>query len=141
MKLALDSSVLVGALSEDEQMHVSCQKLSTGKSLVAWTHVIAETFSSLTGGRESWRASPAAASRLIDKMILPRLRFTELSSDEIGLALRQAHSVGARGGAVYDYLHLVAARKAGAAAFYTLNLRHFIAVARRGDPEILLTEV
>ena len=41
-----------------------------------------------------------------------------------------------RGGAVYDYLHLVAARKAGVERIVTLDLRHFRALARAGDPRI-----
>lgn len=141
MKRALDSSVLVGALSEQEPLHEGCQRLLAGKSLVAWTHVIAETFSAMTGGRQSWRASPSATSQLIDKMIMPRLSFTDLNADEISHALHQAQAVGVRGGAVYDYLHLVAARKAGAKQFYTLNQRHFAAVAQPGDPQILLPEL
>jgi len=38
--------------------------------------------------------------------------------------------------AIYDYLHLVAARKAKAARFYTLNVTNFTAIHRPGDPEI-----
>jgi len=44
---------------------------------------------------------------------------------------------GVRGGAIYDYLHLVAARKSGAKKFYTLNLSDFLSFHRPGDPEIL----
>jgi hypothetical protein len=42
-----------------------------------------------------------------------------------------------RGGGIYDYLHLVAARKAKAARIYTLNLSNFRAIYRPGDPEIV----
>lgn len=140
MMLALDTSVLVGALLNDEPHHPACCNLLTRKSLTVWTHALAETFSSLTGGRKSWRAPPSLASQLIDEVVRPRLRFTELSADEVNAALLQAHTAGVRGGAVYDYLHLVAAKKAGAKRFYTLNVRHFAAVARHGDPEILLPE-
>ena len=51
-------------------------------------------------------------------------------------ALREANAVGVRGGAFYDYLHLAAARKTGATLLYTLNVRHFEALARAGDPRI-----
>ena len=46
----------------------------------------------------------------------------------------EAHHRGVRGGANYDWLHLAAARKAGAEVFFTLNLRDFQALARPGDP-------
>jgi hypothetical protein len=42
-----------------------------------------------------------------------------------------------RSGAIYDYLHLVAARKAGAARLYTLNVSDFRSFHRPGDPEIV----
>jgi len=60
----------------------------------------------------------------------------ELPAAELLLAIREAEGVGARGGALYDFLHLVAARKAGASQLYTLNHRHFAALARSGDPRI-----
>jgi predicted nucleic acid-binding protein len=41
-----------------------------------------------------------------------------------------------RGGAVYDYLHLVAARKSGAEAVVTLDRKHFAALVREGDPHV-----
>ncbi|WP_420468703.1 type II toxin-antitoxin system VapC family toxin [Panacagrimonas sp.] len=140
MKVALDSSVLTGALLEREPHNQSCRKLLTRRSLTAWTHAISETFSSLTGGRQEWRVPPSVASQLIDGLLMPRLNFIELNAQEMSAALREAQAAGVRGGAVHDYLHLVAARKAGVGAFYTLNLRHFVAVARRGDPEILPPE-
>jgi predicted thioesterase len=37
--------------------------------------------------------------------------------------------VDVRGGAVYDYLHLLAAGKASASVLYTLNVRHFAPLA------------
>jgi hypothetical protein len=44
---------------------------------------------------------------------------------------------GVSGRAIYVYLHLIAARKAGAKRFYTLNLNDFLSFHRPGDPEIL----
>jgi predicted nucleic acid-binding protein len=43
-----------------------------------------------------------------------------------------------RGAAIYDWLHLAAARKAGADVFVTLDLRDFQSLARPGDPRIEL---
>ena len=140
MKVAVDSSILVAALLPHEDGHQACVALLEQSSHVtAWPHVMSETFSSLTGGRHGWRAKPNQASQLIDDL-LPQLSFTELTATDKSAALREAHLVGVRGGAIYDYLHLVAAKKAGAEAFYTLNSRHFAAVARAGDPHILSPE-
>jgi predicted nucleic acid-binding protein len=41
-----------------------------------------------------------------------------------------------RGGAIYDWLHLAAARKAGAEVFITLDQRDFQSLMRPGDPRI-----
>jgi hypothetical protein len=51
--------------------------------------------------------------------------------------MRETEARGVRGGAVFDYLHLAAARKAKAARFYTLNVSHFRSFHRPGDPEIV----
>ena len=54
--------------------------------------------------------------------------------------MKAAQHRGVRGGAIYDWLHLAAARKAGAEVFYTLNLRDFQALARPGDPLIRIPD-
>ena len=60
----------------------------------------------------------------------------ELSSAELMAALRQARLRGAQGGAVYDFMHLIAARKAGADILYTINFSDFRYLSREGDPEV-----
>ena len=40
------------------------------------------------------------------------------------------------GGTIVDFLYLNAARKSNAATLYTINTRHFSALARSGDPSI-----
>lgn len=111
------------------------------KRLFAWSHVLGETYSSLTGGRLGGCLPAAEAGRILAGAIAPRLEFVELAGAEIAVALADAHRAGARGGGVYDYLHLVAARKARVDALYTLNIKHFRALARAGDPQILLPEL
>lgn len=138
MTLYLDSSVLVAALIEDEAAHEPCLQLLRGKSLVAWTHALAETFATLTGGRLGIRVSPATAAQLIEVSLLPRLRLVELRGRDLVEAIRGSEAAGARGGAVYDLLHLFAARKSFAQTLFTLNTRHFDAVAGKGDPRIEL---
>lgn len=135
MTVFLDSSVLVAALVEDEPHHEACLPL-LGRKAVVWSHALAETFATLTGGRLGQRVAPDVAAELIESSLVPRLRLVELAAADIVKALRQTNAIGIRGGAFYDYLHLVAARKSGASALYTLNARHFMALARAGDPRI-----
>lgn len=134
---ALDSTVLVASLDPDEIHHVACTRLLTasGPHLV-YTHAVAEVYAALTGGRLGRRVPPADAARLVQESVLPHVRLTTLSPQELMAALMDCDKRGARGGAVYDWLHLAAARKAKADVFYTLNLRDFQALSRPGDPAL-----
>lgn len=95
---------------------------------------MAETFAILTGG--SRRLSPTAATQLIEKSVLPFVRTQALSAKDIMSAFGQCQKRGVRGGAVYDLLHLVAARKAGAETLVTIDGRDFQALSRADDPRI-----
>ncbi len=137
MKFFLDSSVLVAAITDIEPYHESCASILLGKTvLCSRPHALAETFSTLTGGRLSLRLSPTSAARLIEVNLLPRLSFFDFSATEVMRVLRDSEARGVRGGAIHDFLHLVAARKAKATHLYTLNIRHFKAFLRPGDPEV-----
>jgi predicted nucleic acid-binding protein len=134
--LYLDSSVLVAALVEDEPAHEQCLQLLRKKDLATWTHALAEVFATLTGGRLGLRVPPGVAAELIDASLSPRLRLIELTgADHLG-AIRESESVGVRAGAIFDFLHLIAARRSSATALFTLNIRHFVPLARKGDPKI-----
>lgn len=135
MKALLDSSVLVAALLEDQPGHDACLRLLAGKPSV-WSHALSETYATLTGGRLGLRLGADVAAELIGDHLAPRLSTIELTTNDLLKTLKQAHSAGVRGGAIYDYLHLMAARKAKADVLYTLNARHFAALARSDDPDI-----
>lgn len=64
------------------------------------------------------------------------LQVVEFGIDEQLAALALARKHGVRGGAVYDFMHRVAARKAGATILYTLNMDDFQGLARTGAPMI-----
>jgi predicted nucleic acid-binding protein len=136
MSVLLDSSVLVAALMRDEDWHAECLDLLLQGDCVIYAHALMETFTTLTGGRLGSRVNADFAAQLLNQTIRPRVQFIELNADELLEALQQARQHGVRGGAVYDYAHLVAARKSGAAVIYTLNLTDFQALRRTGDPEI-----
>ena len=138
MTTYLDSSVLVASILEDEPHHESCLRLLRGKNLVAWSHALTEVFATLTGGRLGIRISPRVATDLVESSLLPRLRLVDLQSGELMEALRATQVLGVRGGAIYDFLHLTVARRSAASVVYTLNSKHFTAITRQGDPEIIL---
>lgn len=136
MTAYLDSTVLVAAVVEDEPCHDACLVLLRRKNIATWTHAMAEVFSTLTGGRLRTRVSPAIASQII-ATLAPRLRLIDLPASEVMLAIQQADAAGVRGGALYDYLHVAAARKTGATELHSIDARHFEAVTRGQGPRVL----
>ena len=136
MSVLLDSSVLVAALAPDEDRHEACLALLMQGGNVVYAHAFLETFSTLTGGRLGVKVDADLAAQLLSETVLPRVQVIELGIAELLAALRLARKQGVRGGGVYDYMHLVAARKAKAEILYTINLSDFQHLHREGDPEI-----
>ena len=136
MKLALDTSVIIAALDGGDPDHVACRKLLLSAQFSIHAHALSETFATLTGGRLAFRLSAATASAILRQQVAPRLSITMLAEADLLKAYEESTRRGIRGGAIYDYLHLVAARKAGASRLYTLNTTDFLAIHRSGDPVI-----
>lgn len=136
MSVALDTSVVLASLDPDEPHHVACDRLLAAGGHRLYVHALAETFSVLTGGRHGRRLAPATAVQLLEASVLPFVQVVALTARDVMSALAECESRGARGGAIYDLLHLAAARKAGAETLVTLDVRDFQALARRGDPRI-----
>ena len=130
----LDASVLLASLDPEEASHRACDRLLSQGGHQIHSNSLAETFSILTGGRKGQRFSAQTVAVLIEESLLPFVSVQTLTGKELMQALKAAHQRGVRGGAVYDWLHLAAARKSGAERFYTLNQRDFQALARPGDP-------
>lgn len=103
---------------------------------MVYVHALAETFSILTGGRQGRRLSAATAAQLIEHSVLPFVTVQALSGKDVVAALAECEARGVRGGAIYDWLHLAAAKKAGAEALVTLDSRDFQALSRLDDPRI-----
>ncbi len=139
MIVFLDSSIIVAAVAEIEPHHEACAALLLGTdSLRIRSHALAESFSTLTGGRLGLRLTATEAVQLLTVNILPRVKVVDLSAAAVLRSLTTSESRGIRGGAVHDFLHLASARKARARKLYTLNTRHFLAFHRPGDPEIAI---
>lgn len=133
----LDSSILVAALADTEPHHEECLELLRRGDGHVLAHALAETFTTLTGGRQQHRVRPSIAAEAIEITIVRHVHLVSLSASEVLTAIKTAESRGVRGGAIYDYLHLVAARKARATKLYTLNVSDFQHFHRAGDPEIV----
>lgn len=132
----LDSSALLASLDPDEPEHTACDRLEAAGGHHNYSHALAEAFSILSGGRLGRRVNPAVAASLINDSLLPYVTVQTLSGKDLMSALKDCERRGVWGGAIYDWLHLAAARKAGAEVFFPLNLRDFQALARPSDPLI-----
>lgn len=136
MSALLDSSVLIAALAPDENRHAESLALLMEGGNVVYAHAFLESFSTLTGGRLGMKVDADFAAQLLRETVLPRVRVIDLGIEEMLSALHLARKHGVRGGAVYDFMHLVTARKAGVTTLYTLNLSDFQGLRREGDPEV-----
>jgi len=132
----LDTSVVMASLDPDELHHAACDKLLVAGGHLLYSHGLAELFSVLTGGRQGRRLRPTAAAALLADSVLPFVRVVTLTPAQTMAALQACDERGVRGGAVYDLLHLMAARKAGAQRLITLNRRDFEALCKPGDPVV-----
>lgn len=133
-----DTTVLVAAMVEDEARHEVCaQALEEAKDGHASVHSLAECYATLTGGRLGIQLSPADAAILVRHNVHDRLSLVSLTPSEYLKLINAAGPAGARGGAIYDLLLLACARKARAEKIYTLNQRHFVALAPDLTPRIV----
>jgi predicted nucleic acid-binding protein len=125
-----DTTTLVAAMVEDEAHHEFCAAaLEEADAGYASTQSLAECYATLTGGRLGVQVSPADAASLVRQNIHDRLSLVSLTASEYMKLVEAAGPAGARGGAIYDLLLLACARKAKAQKIYTLNRRHFVALA------------
>jgi len=119
VKTYWDSSALVAATLDGRTR----QLLASGGGITC-SHALSEVFSTLTGSRLGFRVDADEVVALLREM-LETLKLMDLRPDEIMEALAEARSRGVRGGQVHDYLHAVAARKAGCGVVLTLNKADF----------------
>lgn len=134
-----DSSVIIGVILADCPEHTDCAKAwAAATDKVIYSHGLLETFCQLTGGRLGEPVPPDAAAESIARNIeRNQIRVITFETAEMLEHLAKARRHGVRGGAVYDYMHLCVARKAGVERIFTLNKRHFIAITPDLAPKIL----
>jgi hypothetical protein len=117
-----DASALVDALHDS---NVETKALEPGQ--VTRLHALAETFSTLTGGRLGFQYLPDDAAALISE-ITKEFTFVELTEAEVKSALATAQQRGVRGGRVHDLLHAVAAQKSRVAELIKDNILQILQV-------------
>jgi predicted nucleic acid-binding protein len=130
MKVYFDSSALIAAMVAEEIHHErAAEALSESNDGFTSNHALSEVFATLTGGRLSLQLSPSEAAQVIDHNVLDRLTIIDLNTADYRRAISDSQAVGARGGGIFDMLHLQAARRGKAQRIFTINVRHFQAFA------------
>ena len=119
-----DTSALIVAL-HDETIR---DRLAKGEH-VTRSHSLSALFSVLTGGRFRVKYSPNNAAALAAD-IARQLTFVDLSAEEILRGLHGASRTQVSGGRVHDWMHALAAEKAVASTFLTLNGDDFSGLER-----------
>lgn len=140
MKACFDTSVLVAALLQQHPHHAIAfprlRAVHQGTSLGhITTHGLAELYATLTALPLKPRLQPADVQRLIQQSILSHFTLIPLREQDYQDAITLTVAKNLSSGAIYDALHLIGARSAQCTLLYTLNLRHFRALAP-GDPLI-----
>ncbi len=91
MTVFFDSTVLIGAMIEDEERHQACaQAMESAEKGCAALHSVAECYATLTGGKLGIQLSPSDASELIRHNIYNRLTLVGLTAIEYMRLIDQA---------------------------------------------------
>lgn len=136
MKIFLDTSVLVASIVElhddYERASTVLERVQSGKDEgVISAHSLAETYATLTRFPPPFRHSPEQAMLSIEENFLKHFKTASLSGSDYAALLREAAAARIQGGTIYDAVLMKCAAKESVARIYTLNLKHFQAVAPR----------
>ncbi len=125
-----DSSVLIAGLLPAHPEYARCRPLIDRARLEAGAHrctlhALAETFHVLAAIPIKPRITKEAARALVTQTLAANLDPLALVATDYSAAFDLVCASGSGAGAIYDALHLVAARRAKAERLVTLNVRHF----------------
>jgi predicted nucleic acid-binding protein len=134
VRVFLDTNVLIASVLDLHDAHVRCLPLlgrvQDGKDEgFISAHSLAEMYAVLTKIPPPLRHSPEQALLSIEENILNHFNVLHLRGTEYGALIRDAAAAGIQGGTIYDTVLLRSATKANPDRIYTLNLKHFQAVA------------
>lgn len=142
MKVFFDTSVLVSAVVDQLPRHAAAhaaviQFTTEDHIACCTTHVLAETYATLTALPLPRRITADAALRLIEANFVSRLTILPLSPADYTHALQHVARLGLTSGIIYDALHLRAAETSGCERLYTYNTAHFNRLQPQG---LLITQ-
>jgi len=129
-----DTSVVVARTLSSHPHYANAVELFRHLRAQRWTPLIAshgpaEIYSVLTRLPMPHRVSAAEASHLIQENILRQFQIQAPGKGDYAEVVRSCSVQGRVGGAVYDAIHIHAARKAKCNRIYTLNLSDFRRIA------------
>jgi predicted nucleic acid-binding protein len=128
-----DTSVLVPAMVDQLSNHptsFACFRHYTSGQHEGFcsTHALAECYSILTTLPIPTPVTTSDARALVEETMLKRLGILDLDQATYRAAIVELADMGRPGGAIYDALHVHAARSQGCERIYTYNLEHFRAL-------------
>ena len=134
MKVLLDTSVLISAVVKQHVAHerafAALERIHNQEDEgIMSVHSLAEMYAVLTKLPPPYRHSPEQALLSIEENALKHFKTVGLVGSEYAALLREAAGSRIQGGTIYDALVLKSATKARVERIYTLNLKHFQAVA------------
>jgi predicted nucleic acid-binding protein len=138
MKVFLDTNVLVAAVIKQhvdhERSFAVLDRVHGGKDDgTVSAHSLAEMYAVMTKLPVPYRHTPEQALLSIEENVLKFFKTVSFSGNDYAALLREAAGTGIQGGTIYDAILLKSAVKAGVDKIYTLNIKHFQAIA---PPEI-----
>jgi predicted nucleic acid-binding protein len=122
----LDTNVVVADAVEEHDGHHRAASLIQEAHRRRWTlfistHGLAEVYAVLTGAPFSRRIAPAEAWLIVQENILQLFEIQSLSRADYTDVARNCAALGFAEGAIFDALHIHAARKAHCARIYTFD--------------------
>jgi predicted nucleic acid-binding protein len=136
MRVFLDTSVLVASVVEQHEDHARAfallERVQNGKDEgVISAHSLAETYAILTKLPPPFRHSPEQALLSIEENILKHFKTSSLKGSDYAALIREAAMARIQGGTIYDAVLMKSAAKENVGRIFTLNVKHFQAVAPR----------
>jgi predicted nucleic acid-binding protein len=134
MRVFLDTSVLIAAVIARHNSHAKAfpilERVQNGRDEgCVGAHSLAEMYATLTKLPVPYRHSPEQALLSIEENILKHFKISSLTGNDYAALIRAAATGAVQGGTIYDAVLLKSAEKANADRIFTLNLKHFLALA------------
>lgn len=134
MRVFLDTNVLVAAVIKQhidhERSFAVVERVQNRKDEGAVSaHSLAEMYAVMTKLPAPYRHTPEQALLSIEENVLKHFKTVNFTANDYASLLRESAGSGIQGGTIYDAMLLKSAAKAGVDRIFTLNLKHFQAIA------------